>query len=129
MDLESVLKTGIEAYDENSHKFKQFLNAVRDFFQLEPPFNNAATSVIHSVKYRLKDPDHLADKIKRKWEKGELVTKDNIFEKITDLAGIRILHLYQDQFPTIHKKYWRKLVLKTGILQKLPRRILGILNQ
>lgn len=37
MDLESVLKTGIEAYDENSHKFKQFLNAVRDFFQLEPP--------------------------------------------------------------------------------------------
>lgn len=65
-------------------------------------------SLIHSSKSRLKDPDHLREKLKRKRDeqasKGEEldVTADNLLIKVTDLAGIRLLHLYTRQFPAIH---------------------------
>ena len=32
------------------------------------------------------------------------IAGDNVFERITDLAGVRVLHLYQDQFQKIHKE-------------------------
>lgn len=65
------------------------------------------TALAHSIKHRIKDPDHLADKIRRKIEKAKLEGKSyairpgNLFDKITDLAGIRILHLHTSQFPAI----------------------------
>lgn len=62
---------------------------------------------IHSLKMRAKDPEHLRDKLRRKMIKCKgdgsefLITKENLFAKINDLAGIRILHLHTAQFPTI----------------------------
>lgn len=64
---------------------------------------------IHSLKARAKDPDHLRDKLLRKMKKCKdegsafQINKSNLFEKINDLAGIRILHLHTAQFPTINK--------------------------
>jgi putative GTP pyrophosphokinase len=51
----------------------------------------------------MKDPDHLEDKLKRKLreckERGKSfpITTSNLFVKIHDLAGLRILHLYTQQ--------------------------------
>lgn len=65
--------------------------------------------LIHSVKRRLKDPDHLRDKLIRKIEKAEKqgrpfqITKDNLFTEINDLAGYRILHLHTRQLQKIHE--------------------------
>ena len=63
---------------------------------------------VHSLKWRVKDCDHLRDKLARKAidaraQKRALdITADNLFEKINDLAGCRILHLYTKQFKLIH---------------------------
>lgn len=64
---------------------------------------------IHSLKMRAKDPEHLRDKLRRKLlrcksEGHEFsITKANLFAKINDLAGIRILHLHTAQFPAINQ--------------------------
>jgi ppGpp synthetase/RelA/SpoT-type nucleotidyltranferase len=62
----------------------------------------------HSVRSRMKDPDHLRDKLERKFraakEKGAPfdITPDNLFVRINDLAGIRILHLHTTQMAEIN---------------------------
>ena len=64
--------------------------------------------LIHSIKNRLKDPDHLRDKLARKLldckEKGKrfAVTPQNLRTQITDLAGCRILHLHTRQMDKLH---------------------------
>lgn len=69
--------------------------------------NEALMRNVHSMKWRIKDPDHLRDKLVRKWieasKKGRRFTinRDNLFVKINDLAGFRILHLHTRQFQQI----------------------------
>lgn len=63
--------------------------------------------LIHSTKSRIKDPDHLKDKLIRKAKDAITnktsfdYTKENLFSKINDLAGYRILHLHTTQFAKI----------------------------
>ncbi|MGA3052010.1 MAG: RelA/SpoT domain-containing protein [Chitinispirillaceae bacterium] len=58
---------------------------------------------IHFIKYRVKDQLHLKDKLNRKAiyakNTGRMNKKTikNLYNKITDLAGVRILHLHTDQ--------------------------------
>jgi putative GTP pyrophosphokinase len=60
--------------------------------------------LLHSVRSRVKEPDHLRDKIVRKSAKyfgrdGQLIlTIDNLPFIVTDLVGVRLLHLYTRQF-------------------------------
>ncbi|MCC4626563.1 hypothetical protein LL973_20055 [Xanthomonas campestris pv. nigromaculans] len=61
---------------------------------------------VHSIKYRLKDLDHLKDKLTRKFADVDL-TNSEFFSRITDLAGVRILHLHQAQFNEIHSAITR----------------------
>ena len=62
---------------------------------------------VHSIRSRIKDPDHLAKKLDRKLQQASQENKefdinsDNLLTKINDLAGIRILHLYTKQFEYI----------------------------
>lgn len=94
----------IEVYKEHKHEYERFLDGVRSFFLLEPSLNQPPLPVIHSLKWRLKEPEHLRDKLYRKIERGDEINENNLFEKITDFAGIRVLHLYQNQFIHIHDK-------------------------
>ena len=63
----------------------------------------------HSIRWRVKDPQHLRDKLIRKLGKshdsGEAfdISEDNLYEKITDLVGVRLLHLHTTQFPAINE--------------------------
>lgn len=93
----------ISLYEEKKYLFQQFQNAVVDSFRLEPSLSEGGSSTIHSIKSRLKDPSSLEDKLKRKYLGGDDdFNEENFFSKVTDLAGVRILHLYQDQFSKIH---------------------------
>lgn len=55
---------------------------------------------VHSVRWRIKDPLHLAEKIVRKRaernEKYLAISVENYSELITDLVGVRALHLFKD---------------------------------
>ncbi|HEU4964411.1 MAG TPA: RelA/SpoT domain-containing protein [Bacilli bacterium] len=121
MSNDEITNSCVLEYRNYHHRFLQFLNGVRDYFETEPPFNDKTTSVIHSIKYRLKDPDHLVDKLRRKLHGGEKINSDNLFQKITDLAGLRVLHLYQDQFPIIHNKITEKVISGDWVFAEEPK--------
>ncbi|MFA6241671.1 MAG: hypothetical protein WC655_12135 [Candidatus Hydrogenedentales bacterium] len=59
---------------------------------------------VHSLKVRIKHPDHLLSKIVRRFLecKDFIVSPDDFREKITDLIGIRAMHLFKDQWKPIH---------------------------
>lgn len=70
-------------------------------FQKHPLFTK--DNLVHSVKSRLKDPEHLRDKLQRKLSEGRSITKENFLTEITDLVGVRVLFMFQDQFASIHE--------------------------
>jgi ppGpp synthetase/RelA/SpoT-type nucleotidyltranferase len=77
----------------------QLLSALRESAELSPH--------VHSFKSRMKEPEHLREKLVRKMTSsrsgGEQFDIDpgNLLLKVTDLAGIRILHLYTRQIREI----------------------------
>lgn len=79
----------------------QVLAGLNQSTELEP--------LVHSIKSRIKDTDHLRKKITRllvrSREAGRKfdITKETLLTKIHDLAGIRILHLYTRQVAKIDK--------------------------
>ena len=75
------------------------------------------TSGVHSVRYRVKDPDHLAEKIVRKRiENPDRVIDANNYDKeITDLAGVRVLHLFKEDWQKIHSS-----IMNTWSLTEKP---------
>ncbi len=99
----------------------QFLEQVNNFFALNPILNCPPFPCVHSLKTRLKDPEHLRDKLKRKAKKGIEVSKDSLFREITDLIGVRVLHLHHDQFETIHTEIMNKIGEGEWILREDPK--------
>lgn len=111
----------IDFYSENQHRLIQFQASVEAFFSKHPMLNKKPFPIIHSVKTRLKDPDHLKDKLERKLKKGTQITKDNLFAEVTDLIGLRVLHLYQDQFPLIHKEILKYIEQGDWVFVEAPK--------
>ena len=58
---------------------------------------------VHSVRMRVKNPEHLAAKIIRKRKPDRLISIDNYEEEITDLIDVRVLHLHKEQWRPIHE--------------------------
>ncbi len=102
MSQEQAIASAIDAFDQKKHEFKIFMDGVSQWFLTHPPLRQHDFPVVHSIKSRLKDYEHLREKILRNWAEDDPISGDNIFEKITDLAGVRVLHLHQDQFQAIH---------------------------
>ncbi len=80
----------------NHHQFERIVGELNAAFMTSPNLK----PLVHSVKWRIKDPDHLRGKLTRKWKEAKKhkrafgITQDNLFRKINDLVGFRVLHLY-----------------------------------
>lgn len=63
------------------------------------------SSLVHSVRYRIKDPEHLIEKIIRNRikEPEKIITLENYKIEITDLIGLRALHLFKEDWHQIHE--------------------------
>ncbi|GIO23478.1 RelA/SpoT domain-containing protein [Oceanobacillus sp. J11TS1] len=66
-------------------------------------------SRVHTVRSRIKDPEHLIAKLIRKTpdrqqQKGDefQFTIDNYRSEITDLIGIRVIHIFKEDWKDIH---------------------------
>lgn len=63
---------------------------------------------VHSVRWRVKHPAHLMAKIIRKKASARPgyaeISAENYFTIVTDLIGVRALHLFKDEFAQIHKQ-------------------------
>ncbi len=63
----------------------------------------------HSLRWRVKDPDHLRDKLERQILRARAshapfdVTEDNLFSRVNDLVGLRLLHLHTTEFIGINE--------------------------
>ena len=90
-------------FKNNQELFIRFSDNVRALFS-----SDRLTPYVHSSKWRIKNPDHLKDKLIRKASEIRLagkkfdITEENLFERITDLVGFRILHLHTSQFKSIN---------------------------
>lgn len=93
----------IALYQEERFKIEQFMKRMVNFFQDNPSLHKDNLPIVHSVKYRMKSVEHLRDKLERKISIGRNIVAGNFFDEITDLAGIRVLHLYPEQIHFIHK--------------------------
>jgi ppGpp synthetase/RelA/SpoT-type nucleotidyltranferase len=84
--------------------YSGFMNIVIDFFQIDNELLRLPDGghVVHSIKHRQKDREHLRKKILRKSSEGRDITLENIFTSITDLCGVRVLHLRLADFEAIH---------------------------
>jgi putative GTP pyrophosphokinase len=97
------LKPYIAEFRSMNHDLTLFMNGVAGWFSTHPDMATCRPPVIHSVKSRLKSDDHLKDKLRRKYlEGGEIRFPPNqLGEIVTDLSGVRVMHLHQKQFGTI----------------------------
>lgn len=96
----------IDAYNENIEAFVFFQKHILNFFE-----QKSLSKYVHSVRHRLKDIDHLVEKVERKnaddlllpeSERKGQITPENLFTRINDIAGVRVLHLHISQFEFIH---------------------------
>ena len=81
--------------------------------------------MIHSVKSRIKEPDRLIEKIIRKTEDRKLkhgkdfqFTLENYKNEINDLIGIRVIHIFKDQWQDIHEfitKTWKVIEVTANV--------------
>ncbi len=85
-------------FDRRKHELSTFMNHVADFIGRHPDLTQPGSEVVHSFKCRLKDREHLREKIGRKIAAGRDISPDNFFSQITDLAGVRIMHIFQEHF-------------------------------
>jgi putative GTP pyrophosphokinase len=69
--------------------------------------SDALADCIHSIKTRIKDQDHLRDKLYRKMAmcnrdgKAFKITPKNLLTTVNDIVGVRLLHLYTHQIRDI----------------------------
>lgn len=112
-ELKERYKDVLDVYDQNFDSLELFYKTVRSFFEVR-----SLKGVVHSIRHRLKDVDRLIEKVERKNQEDEKapepeqlgpINRDNLFDRITDMAGVRVLHLHQEQFETIHKEIMKKV--------------------
>ncbi len=112
-------------YYDKFDSIELFHKNVINFFEAR-----SLNKVVHSIRHRIKDVEHLLEKIERKNiedlakeddKKQGPITKENVFERITDMAGVRVLHLHQSQFQEIHRLILRKVDNEDFVLFEEPK--------
>ena len=93
----------VAAFTSRIHEFEIFMDGVAALFQKHPTICGGKFPIVHSIKKRVKDSTHLREKIDRKNAAGGTIDPDNCFKNITDFAGVRVLHLQQEDFGEIKK--------------------------
>ena len=119
---------------ENNIDIETLKNIYSDFVEYEISYENHADFIanilrsqpmVHSVKSRIKEPDRLIEKIVRKTEDRKLkygddfqFTLDNYKNEINDLIGIRVIHIFKDQWRDIHEfitRTWKVIEVTANV--------------
>ena len=94
----------VKHFADNRRLFTTFAESLISCFTNHPELGE----LIHFIKYRIKDEDSLRAKLERLTTSAETegmnepVNESNLFDKVSDLAGVRIVHLHTDQLKIIH---------------------------
>lgn len=88
----------------NRHLFELFAESLMGCFGKDPKLGG----FVHFIKYRIKDEKSLRAKLERILTNAK---DQDLVSRVTDFAGIRIIHLHMDQLSSIHP-------LVSGILKE-----------
>lgn len=110
-----------DKYYTKKADIKLFMDSVYGFFEGHPSVEVDSQSVIHSLKKRMKDSSHLREKIDRKNFESLKITPENIFDTVTDLAGVRILLLFQSDLSVIDKSIRERVSGGDWVLHEKPK--------
>jgi ppGpp synthetase/RelA/SpoT-type nucleotidyltranferase len=97
--------------------YRSHLDTLRDTAAF---FANRVQTIphVHSVRWRIKDVDHLLEKIIRKSASGsdkyKSISTLNYKSVVTDLLGVRCLHLFKSDYHPIDKELRRTWLLAEG---------------
>lgn len=119
LDLDKFLKeNNIKKVDWEQSKldFELLLEIKKDYESQMDNLNEAADLIakilqkcneVHSVRWRVKEPSHVLEKIVRKRASGATkyqdISVENYTSLITDLVGVRVLHLFKHDWLNIHE--------------------------
>ena len=92
------IDAAVARFVESRSLFEGFSQALMAYFQADARLARC----IQFMKHRIKDTDRLRQKLVRKALQGKIIDATNLFDRITDLAGIRIIHLHTEQMREIH---------------------------
>ncbi len=120
--------------EENNIDTEVLKDIYNDFVDYKISYENQAgfianilrsQSMVHTVKSRIKDPDRLIEKIIRKTRDRKLkygkdfqFTLENYKNEINDLIGIRVIHIFKDQWKDIHEfitKTWNVIEVTANV--------------
>ncbi|MEG0295840.1 MAG: GTP pyrophosphokinase [Clostridium sp.] len=123
-----------EIIDKEEIDLQNLENIYNDYAEYQDSYENQANFIanilrsqkmIHSVKSRVKDPIRLIEKVIRKTEDRKEkyneefeFTVDNYKNEINDLIGIRVLHIFKDQWQSIHEyimKTWKVIEVTANV--------------
>lgn len=116
IDNETIANSVIEDFpqklEEIYNDFVASINTLEDTkAEIFTVLNDSLEGQVHSIRARVKDPDHLIEKIIRnvneKPDKYSGINVDNYNKIITDLIGVRIIILNKHDWKEIHKSLLR----------------------
>jgi ppGpp synthetase/RelA/SpoT-type nucleotidyltranferase len=108
-------------YDRYRHDLNIFMKGVVAQIGDHPDLTRTGREIVHSYKMRLKDRESLRAKIVRKIADGYTIDANNLFQKIADMAGVRILHLCQEMFSDIDAIIRRKVLEADWVFAERPK--------
>ena len=108
-------------FDEKLHDLRIFMDGVVRYIGEHPDLNKSGQPAVHSFKSRIKDREHLREKLYRKSLESDPITEENLFLRITDLAGVRILHLFQAEFIAIDNVVRKRVTGGDWVLSERPK--------
>lgn len=118
LDIDKIVKP----YADAKKAYSGFMYNVIDFFGADnSDLTINGSYVVHSLKHRIKEPSHLAEKIHRKISSGKEINSENILDVINDFCGVRVLHLRLGDFEIIHKAIIKHIQGEHWVLAEAPK--------
>ena len=113
---ERRIDAAVTSFERNGARFDSFVQSVRDCLMED----DELADMIHFIKHRVKEKESLRGKLRElaRERKGHPIDESNLFTRITDLSGLRIIHLHTDQIKAMHARI-------VAALEKNRYRIVG----
>lgn len=101
------IQRAVDGFGEQRYLFENLAQSLVGHLTGHPGLN----PYIHFIKWRVKDEDSLRNKLERKVleerrkpvaERAPPIDHTDLFERVGDLAGVRILHLHTEQMRDMH---------------------------
>ncbi|KXV21338.1 hypothetical protein AD933_00940, partial [Acetobacter malorum] len=101
-------------------EFQIFMDGIESFFKIKN-LSIDGHNAIHSTKKRMKEISHIREKIDRKRKDGRNINLENFLFELTDLVGVRLLLLFQNDFSVIDDAIREKIHNNDWVLNEKPK--------